>query len=84
MAKPRGKAPTNKTMFKNLKRLPYFGEETGITYGALKGMAQKGRAPFIRIGRGWYANPDEFGSWLKAQRDSSPYFAKKETSNPNR
>lgn len=59
---------------RGLRRLPDLARESGIKYQTLKGMALRGVAPFIRIGRGWYAEPEEFNSWLNDQRDASPYY----------
>lgn len=61
---------------KGLKRLPEFSRETGIKYETLKGLAIRGIAPFIRIGGGWYATPEDFQAWLQGQKAKSPYFAK--------
>lgn len=59
---------------RKLVRLTDLSKESGIAYQALKGMARDGKAPFFRVGRGWYSRRAEFDAWLEAQRAAAPYF----------
>lgn len=75
MSKPkRGAAAKRRSM----KRLPYYVELTGLGYDLMKGWAQTGKAPFIKIGRGWFAEEDEFDKWFQERKEASPYFTKKD------